>query len=584
MTTSTSVARPRRRIPRAGDSQSVRRGTRFHRLFLSRYTVATKLLVAAGFLLFPLSLFAAYFVSAQISALREAGAEHSGTLMYHPIDRLVWDVAAHSEAESLVLIAAGGNRNDVLLEKATADLREFEALEHLRGNIETRKILARLEAAFTELKAEPPHTVEESLARHDRVLDAAFDLGELIGSEWGLFRDPDTALSDLSNVTFRELPHVVRNVAELRARLAFDASDPEIREANRMRMVELASIGIDRSNRSRAELVAAVDMPGSSVELQDGVRAELAQWNERILPWLTHLSAQLSAGSERSVIRQEALADSVGMYQSLETVHDHLFAAAEKAVVKRDASQRHRFWAAVVSTFLTLFTGGLLMHAISIRTAGGVRRLLFVSGRIAEGDYNQNIDELGADEISQLFAGFAEMQRRLVLQIGTERSQLVINTRIRAALDNVAGSVIVAAVSGAIVHINRSANVMLTDAEPDIRSRIPEFSAADLHGNPLQPLCETLVGEPLGLMSLDSTLVREFVAGSRTFRIVVNPILAENGERFRGGGRVERPHFRSRRGAGTTRDAQGSDRRRVGPEDRTRRQARLLRDDGSGGE
>src|ERR1700749_2509045 len=60
---------PRRRTMAAG-AASVRRGTRFHHLFLSRFSVKTKLLVGFFCLLAPLLVFAGFFVRSQIDVTR----------------------------------------------------------------------------------------------------------------------------------------------------------------------------------------------------------------------------------------------------------------------------------------------------------------------------------------------------------------------------------------------------------------------------------------------------------------------------------------------------------------------------------
>jgi methyl-accepting chemotaxis protein len=534
VTSSANDSGTRRRRLRTADNQAVRRGTRFHHLFLSRFPLGTKLLVASSFLLIPLVLLAANFVSAQIAALRAAGAERSGMLLYRPLEHVVWEIAAHLDAEcrSLTSDGAGGEHDDVLMEKAEAQIQAFAALDRQRGNVDTHLFLAKLERSYAALKSHPSRDVAESMARHGAVLDAAVGLGVVVGEEWSYFEDPDVSATNLTEVILQELPHVIRSVGELRTRLALEFPDAGARDANRLRMVELASIAIDRSLRAREQLEATGAMISGNAPLRGRVHAALEKWSGTVLPWLTSVPAHLLAAKADSGALTDTLARSAEIYRVLGTIHSELADAAESALLERETTRRRNFWLAVAVTILTVITGGQLMHAVSSRTAAAVKRLLLISGRIASGEYNQIIDERGSDEISQLFAGFAEMQRRLTLQIGTERSQLVINTRIRAALDNVAGSVVVAASSGAIVHINRSAVAMLQDAERDLRCRIPEFTAAELHGSLLEALCESLVGEPLGLMKLEGTLVREFVAGSRTFRLVINPILADSGERF----------------------------------------------------
>ncbi|HEY6924318.1 MAG TPA: methyl-accepting chemotaxis protein [Steroidobacteraceae bacterium] len=528
-----TAARARRKAGRENDVPAVRRGTRFHHWFLSRFPVRTKLLLAACLLVIPLLGFSALYIAAQVAQLRSAAMLQRGIELYRPVDLLIGllDQAMTNAATTQQSAAEAREDGGTLLEKGAAELRTIHSEDQRQGNAHTHDRVSQLQTAFDSMRSAASQDPQKNLAAHAAALEAALALEFQIGSDGGMIRGSDT-MSDLLEVTLLGLPRVTRNIAELRARLPLELVPADSGDAQRMRISELTSIAIEWSTHSQERLESAARVAPDGSLLNEQLKAMARQWKATVLPWLTRLSLELPLSRSNPAALRELLAQSEGVDQALRVMHDQLSEAAQTAVLGRARRERVDVWVAVTITSVTVLLGTLLMYAVSSRTAGAVRRLLFISSKIAEGQYNHVIDERGSDEISRLFAGFAEMQRRLTLQIGTERSQLVINSRIRAALDNVAGNVIVAATSGAIVHVNKAASAMLQNTEADIRTRVPEFCAADLHGAQLEPLCEGLAGEPLDLLTLSQTLVREFIAGSRTFRIVVNPILAENGERF----------------------------------------------------
>jgi len=528
----TSGAPRRRRTGVAG--KPLRRGTWLHRNFLSRYPLGTKLLLLTCLALFPLGFLAEYFVMAQVTSLRSAAGERSGMSLYAPLDRFIWEVAEHSEADCRALLGGAGEgaAPGVLLERAASDLAAFGLIERARGNVGTHEGRTQLEALFAALKERESTTPAESLERHNQVLVAAIDVETRIGTEWGLLRDPDLLLDALLDVTLRDMPNLIAAVSGLRAHLLIESTPGRGDLKDRMQTTRLASVAIDRSTSALGRLGIALSSSSGSPQVRFQISNAIAHSNRSVLQWLGHVLSGLSETVEKPADLNTLLDQSNGMLRSLQSLHDKVSAAALLLIQQREEQERRNLLFAAIGTFVTVCLGGFMMQAVSSRTASAVRRLLMISDRIAAGQYDQLIDERGVDEISQLFAGFAEMQRRLSLQIGTERAQLVINNRIRAALDNVAGAVVVAAASGALVHVNKSAAALLREAEADIRTKVPEFNAEELHGQSLEPICEALIGEPLHLLELEQTVVREFTAGKRTFRIVANPVSAESGERF----------------------------------------------------
>lgn len=532
MSSSAATAGGRRRRGDSAARGQVRRGTWLHRKYVSRYPLGTKLLVSALLLLVPLAFFAGHFVLVQIATLRAAEAEQSGIRLFLGLDRFVRDLAEHAEslgrsppAGSPVEDAAKSS-----LQRAATDLQTLVTQDRDWGNRDTHAAIAGLRHQFEELGAKEPAQGLAGLAQHDALIKAALGLEAKIAADWGLLQDRDRGLNALLDAVLIEMPPLSGALAEIRLRFVVDAATPGDL-MNKFRIGHLAAFAQDHAERAMGRLETALEIDGIHADVAQRIRLALS-YDSALRDWLTHVSeeAMVSQSGPNPLIATAHHAEE--MQQSLQQAYDALSGEAVRLIADRALQERRGMWIAFVICGMTVGMGAFLMHAVSSRTAGAVRRLVSISTRIAEGHYDHVIDERGDDEVSRLFAGFAEMQRRLSLQIGTERSQLLINTRIRSALDNVSGNVIVAAASGSIVHVNRSAQSMFQEAEPDIRATVPQFSAGELHGTSLDELCSTLVGEPLGLIEISETLVREFKAGARTFRIVANPVLSDGGDRF----------------------------------------------------
>lgn len=510
----------------------MRRGTWLHRKYLSRYPLGTKLLVSACLLVLPLGFFSAHFMMARITTLRAAEAEQSGIRLFLAVDRFARDLAEHAESLGRSPTSAKrlGDAEKLYLQQAGSDLTELVRLDRDWGNLDTHEAIGRLRSQFEDLKARRPEAGLAGLTQHKAIIAAALSLEGRISVDWGLLQDRDRGLDGLLDAVLVEMPALSRAMSEIRVRLVVDGATPGDL-INKAQIGRLASVAIDHSQRAKERLETALEMDALRPDVEQRIRLALS-YGSSLNDWLAKISdvPAVSPASPNPMFATSAHAER--MQQSLQQVDEVLSREAVDLIADRAVGERRGLWIAFMICGITVGMGVYLMHAVATRTAGAVRRLVSISTRIAEGHYDHVIDERGDDEVSRLFAGFAEMQRRLSLQIGTERSQLLINTRIRSALDNVSGNVIVAAASGSIVHVNRSANSMFQEAELDIRARVPDFKADDLHGNSLDELCSTLVGEPLGLGQINETLVREFSAGARTFRIVANPVLSDSGDRF----------------------------------------------------
>ena len=327
-----------------------------------------------------------------------------------------------------------------------------------------------------------------------------------------------------------KMPDVVRYVGETRARLADAYSRKELTAADGYRIATLTALVGDRLVSTREELTSAGQTATGRPGLVNLVNAIAKDWDTPADAWLAQVSKTLRATQPTPQAVRALLEASDTLSRSMTTVQDQAIAAANFALRQRHTAQATRATIALTGSAVAMILSVLLMLALARRIAGAIQRLLHITERIGAGHYDNAIDDSGVDEISRLYAGVSQMQRQLKTQIETERAQSIANGRIRAALDNVSGNIMVADANGEIIYTNGASDVMLRDAEADFRKELPQFSAAGVRGANFNIFHRNPAHAHHLLAELEGTHISQIGIGGRTFRVTYNPVLSA-GER-----------------------------------------------------
>jgi methyl-accepting chemotaxis protein len=504
----------------------------FQRRFMRRLSVGTKLWISTAILAVPLLGLGFFYVQSLTSTLWFIDAEERGLSLLQPLDEFERTIFRRADLEGAALAAAGSTSSAVmeLVSDADRQLAVLVALEARRGNAATHGEMADLRQKWEGLKTQRPGSIQESLSAHNDLLDAAAALRAQIAADWQLRLDPELAAYNLIDVALMKMPDIVRYVGETRARLADAYSRKELTADDGYRIATLMALVGDRLVSTREELTGAGQAATGRPGLVNLVNAIAKDWDTPADAWLIQVSRTLRAGQPAPQAIKALLEASDTLSQSMTGVQDQTIAAANFALKQRHTAQATRATIALTGSAVAMILSIMLMLAVSKRIAGAIQRLLRITERIGAGQYDNSIDDSGLDEISRLYAGVSQMQRQLKTQIESERAQSIANGRIRAALDNVSGNVMVADAHGQIIYTNGASEVMLRDAEADFRKELPQFSAASVRGTNLNIFHRNPAHAHSVLEELVGTRVSQLCIGGRTFRMTFNPVLSA-GER-----------------------------------------------------
>lgn len=106
------------------------------------------------------------------------------------------------------------------------------------------------------------------------------------------------------------------------------------------------------------------------------------------------------------------------------------------------------------------------------------------------------------------------------------------NYRVKCALDNVTTNTMIADANFDIIYLNESVVSMLRNAESDLRKDLPNFNANELIGANIDVFHKNPAHQRAMLERLTSTYKTQITVGGRTFGLVANPIMTQDGERI----------------------------------------------------
>jgi len=497
--------------------------------FMRRLSIGVKLWAAILILAVPLLGLGLFYVNSLTSTLWFTRAEQDGSALARPLLQMYASVIRHGELQGVALVLANGqpDESQALLAQAEQQLSDFKMIETRLGNAATHALVPDLASKWSTLRAANPANAQQSLQLHAAVLDAIATLTGQVTADWQLILDPELAAYNIIDVASLKLPDATRSMAEARVRLAVSVASGEFRGEQAFQISVLSGLLADRLSAARAELAAAAAVAKSRPKLASALQAIGSDWSSAAVAWVDGVSKELSAGHSTPQSIRALLTSSQRLTVALTAAQLKAHLAADTALELRGASQARTAYIALSGSAIALVLAVVLTLLLVRRIAGAVKRLLGITIRIADGHYDNRIDETGQDEISRLYCGIAQMQRKMQSQIAAERAQAIENGRIRAALDNVSGNVMVADEGGTIIYTNPAVESMLRGAEGDLRKELPGFDSARLRGQGFEVLLKKSAGQLGRLQELRTTQVTQLEIGGRTFRLTANPVVAE---------------------------------------------------------
>jgi methyl-accepting chemotaxis protein len=174
----------------------------------------------------------------------------------------------------------------------------------------------------------------------------------------------------------------------------------------------------------------------------------------------------------------------------------------------------------------------IMMLLVTRTIISSIKSAANIADSIAQGKLDNEIDIKSDDETGKLLRSLHIMQNNLNKSIEADRKNARKTGRIKQALDNVNGSVMIANADCKIIYMNKALLAMMSNAEADIRKDLPNFNTSELLGASLDVFDMGHTQQCKQLTSIEDTSTKDMLIGGRSLRLVANPVINADGERI----------------------------------------------------
>jgi methyl-accepting chemotaxis protein len=355
------------------------------------------------------------------------------------------------------------------------------------------------------------------------LLIAAIALPALLGMT-GLYlshsNQSEASTGELITAASRDVPQAVLAFSDLERRAAAAASKgrPGGEERTGLQIY-------------LAEVQRSLDALSRQLAAQPAMQPMVLDAQQQLSGYRDLLSRQVLNVPQVTVTAAEVYAAGTPVVRALQLLSDTSYARLQTALMQRAATARWWRNLTLIATATALILAAWIGWAMAAALRRALVRTLAVLQHIAAGDYDNHIPEAGADEVGQVLTGLRIMQDQLRGQVERDRAAAVVNAQLSQALDRVSTSVVLADLSQTIIYVNDTGAAMFARTQSQIARTLAGFSAARLQGSSLDVLSPEPFQQHSLIEQLSGSLVQQLKLGECTFRVVLSPVVARDGQR-----------------------------------------------------
>jgi methyl-accepting chemotaxis protein len=181
---------------------------------------------------------------------------------------------------------------------------------------------------------------------------------------------------------------------------------------------------------------------------------------------------------------------------------------------------------------MVVLVGLLLSSLLSRAIVRPLNSAIDTFDKMGQGNYYNRIEADSEDEIGKVMYGLKSTQIKLGFDINDAKRRADESLRITTALNNGSTGVMIADNDLNIIYMNQSVQVMLKNAEADIKKDLPNFNADKLLGANIDVFHKNPAHQRQLLKSFTTTFNATIKVGGRTFRLSANPVINAAGQRL----------------------------------------------------
>ncbi len=499
----------------------------------SRMRLWPKLSAALAILMVPLLALLVLLIGAQNEVIDHSRTEVRGIEYNAPLRELQQHLAEHRGRMNAYL-----RGNKPLAEKLTGLRLQIEtdiaAVDAVNARYGSRFGLSRSWQAVrnewaTLHKDLPELTAEQSFARHNQLITEIVSFFSRVAESAFMTVDPDPDSSILVSLTSEKIMPLVDELGILRGIAAGLTPDNGLPTSIRDQLL----IHHARAARQLYEIEASFrSLYKINPELKTALGADTDRFFRSVASFLKQTREQLLSGGPIRVSTDGYFDQATDAINEALISYDRSLVELTRLLNQRIDDYRLQQYLELGAVGLIIALALLLYYLIVRGIILPLKNAIRIFGEIAEGNFSSSIDTSQKDEIGDVLRALTSMQIRLGYDLSETRGRAQESLRVKVALDNVSGNVMVADPEGRIIYMNDAVIGMLKRAEEDIRQQLPDFDVDTLKGSNFDLFHHNPEHQQSMVRALKETYQARISIGRRSFSLTANPVIDENQQRL----------------------------------------------------
>lgn len=465
-------------------------------------------------------------------AINLAEQEISGVKYLEPLRRILQDLPQHRGMTNAYLNGDSALKSRILQKRQQIDkdLQAITAVDQKLGEaLGTRAKLQAITEKWQSLKSQTfDLKARESFSRHTALLEEIISLTAQVGDSANLILDPELDTYYLMDLLVNRIPTLTEKMGQSRGLGAGIISAGHFANGQKERLAALqAAAQVTSEGLSHALERAFSANPAIKTRIgtqAQAVRQSLDTFGSQVGVLLRGRIAGMKS-NDYFEAGTRAIDSTFALYDEASPLLEEIL----QARVDRLSYEENILMILVAAGVLVTVLIGFVVVRNTLRP---LQQTIGYFNEIAEGRYDGAIEIDRADEIGDVMRALKSMQIKLGFEVNDARQRAASALRIKVALDNVNTNVMVADTDFNIIYMNQAVVEMFRKAQDDIRTELPNFDADDLQGRCIDQFHKNPAHQRGLLERLSSTYESTVNIGGRTFSVIANPVLDENGERL----------------------------------------------------
>ena len=421
------------------------------------------------------------------------------------------------------------NTVEAKVDQAIHDLKEFD--QDWAQVFSTQPLLTKIINEWSYIKENNlQFRKEENFTLHSALISELIAYFEHIVIESRLYLDQDMDISHLVEMTLKDLPVLVEELGKLRSVTTGIAARQYLEDDDNARVI---AYQISSKNALKAFQSSTQRAMSSN-----------AQINQLFSSRLDNIVIASNAFIKRTEL---LLYDATALTQAdadehfnagtqaislIDEIYDTALPKMQEYLDDRIEAMKSQSQLAIGIACVLFFMACILNFMVSHDMRISFDRIHRYFFNIENSQYDNDIDTSGNNELSKIFKGLAAMQSGLKKSTERDRKLARDNGRIKAALDNVASSVMVTDANMDIIYLNQAAITMFEVAQKNIKTSIDDFNANNLTA---KNIAYFDTGADKILSNIDNiynSVEKRVDLGTHSFIVTISAVVDENNEKI----------------------------------------------------